>query len=167
MRRELADFGRLAKADHTISQTLADYRSGVLLPSRKGRPLTAEQRAIHSALDRYLGRRRSVKLTVFEYDDFLVSFASGEATIATRWGTAINKDNYKRSIRLACQRAGIDEITPYELRHTAIAHRVDAVGSAAPVADWAGTGELMIWKHYRHKLRVVRLPPPDYVRAVE
>ena len=86
-----------------------------------------------------------------------------DLVITTRWGTAINKDNYKRSIVSACRHADVDPITPYELRHTAITHQVEAVGSAAPVADWAGTSELMIWRHYRHKLvDVVRLAPPSY-----
>jgi hypothetical protein len=31
------------------------------------------------------------------------------------------------------------------------------------VADWAGTSERMIYKHYRHKLReVVEVDPLDY-----
>lgn len=51
----------------------------------------------------------------------------------------------------------------YELRHTAITYQVDTVGSAGPVADWAGTSEAMIRRHYRHALReVLPLPPPSF-----
>lgn len=323
MRREIDDHGRLTRSDRRISQTLHDYQKGVLIPKRKGKGLSADQRAIHQALDVHLGGRRLDKLTVLECDQFLAAFACGDASISgrpvgrdyvrrarayltnaihndmrlgyanrnvadlaampevtseprprraltvaewrslrahahgalrvavdisgrhglrpqetrsvrwpdidldrqtlsvvtqfdstdefvdpktvdstrtielhpeaiqmlrlwldeqellrqragdrwqdrdlvitTRYGTAINKDNYKRSIQRLCRSARIPTITPYELRHTAITHQVDAVGSAAPVADWAGTSELMIWKHYRHKLRdVVRLAPPEY-----
>lgn len=90
-------------------------------------------------------------------------WAERDLVIATKWGTAIDKDNYKRSVETLCKQAAVPAITPYELRHTAITHQVEAAGSAAPVADWAGTSERMIWKHYRHKLRdVVQLPPPTY-----
>jgi pimeloyl-ACP methyl ester carboxylesterase len=66
-------------------------------------------------------------------------------------------------MREACARAGIDAITPYELRHTAITHQIESGRSATQVADWAGTSERMIYKHYRHKLReIVEVDPLDY-----
>ena len=323
MRREIDDHGTLTRSDRKVSQTLQDYQANVVLPKRNGKGLTADQIAIHQALERWLGETPLDKLTVLDCDQFLAAFACGDASmsgrsvgrdyvrrarsylknaihndmrlgyanwnvaalaampavtkrprprraltieewrklhahatgpiqiaidiggrhglrpqetrsvrwpdidfarrtlsvvtqfdsydefvdpktvdstrtiklhpeavqllrlwqddqdrlrrraghrwidrqlvITTRYGTAINKDNYKRSIQSLCRSAGVAAITPYELRHTAITHQVDAVGSAAPVADWAGTSELMIWKHYRHKLRdVVRLAPPQY-----
>lgn len=71
--------------------------------------------------------------------------------------------NYRRALREACARAGIPTITPYELRHTAITHQIESGRSASQVADWAGTSERMIYKHYRHKLReVVEVDPLDY-----
>ncbi len=82
--------------------------------------------------------------------------------VTTRWGTAVNHNNYRRAIKQAATGAGIDPLTPYELRHTAITHQIEAGYSASQVADWAGTSERMIYKHYRHKLReVVDVNPPD------
>ncbi len=86
-----------------------------------------------------------------------------DLVVTTRNGTAISQENYRRSLRTLCDKLDIARITPYELRHTAITHQVDRNGSAGTVADWAGTSEAMIRKHYRHKLReVIRLEPPDY-----
>ena len=83
--------------------------------------------------------------------------------VATRRGGPIQQSNYRRALREACARAGIDAITPYELRHTAITHQIESGRSATQVADWAGTSERMIYKHYRHKLReVVEVDPLDY-----
>ncbi len=83
--------------------------------------------------------------------------------LTTRVGTAIRQENYRRSLRMLCEWLNIPPITPYELRHTAITHQVDAIGSAGRVADWAGTSEAMIRRHYRHRLREVSpLHAPDY-----
>lgn len=83
--------------------------------------------------------------------------------VTTRWGTAINQNNYRRSFRQLCLSVGIDPITPYELRHTAITHQIDSGFTATQVADWAGTSERMIQKHYRHRLReVAELGPANY-----
>jgi integrase len=60
------------------------------------------------------------------------------------------------------ERIGLGDLTPYELRHTAITHQVEAGHSASTVADWAGTSERMIYQHYRHQLReIVDLQPPE------
>ena len=83
--------------------------------------------------------------------------------VATRWGTAIDQDNHRRSIKRLCERAGVEAITPYELRHTAITHQIEEGHTASQVADWAGTSEQMIYNHYRHKIREVSdLQPPSY-----
>ncbi|MGH1491806.1 MAG: tyrosine-type recombinase/integrase [Acidimicrobiales bacterium] len=86
-----------------------------------------------------------------------------DLVVATRYGTAINQSNHRRSIKELAERIGLGGLTPYELRHTAITHQVEAGHSASTVADWAGTSERMIYQHYRHQLReVVELQPPDF-----
>jgi integrase len=86
-----------------------------------------------------------------------------DLVLSTRWGTAIDQGNHRRSIRELSRRFGLDDLTPYELRHTAITHQIEAGHPASVVADWAGTSERMIYLHYRHRLReVVELPPPAY-----
>ena len=83
--------------------------------------------------------------------------------ISTKFGTTIRQENYRRSLATACRQVGIAKVTPYELRHTAITHQIDAGRTASQVADWAGTSEPMIYAHYRHKLReVVEIAPLDY-----
>jgi len=85
-----------------------------------------------------------------------------DLVIATRWGTAIDQGNHRRSIRELSRRLGFGDLTPYELRHTAITHQIEAGHPASVVADWAGTSERMIYQHYRHRLNeVVDLSPPD------
>ncbi|MGH1493649.1 MAG: tyrosine-type recombinase/integrase [Acidimicrobiales bacterium] len=86
-----------------------------------------------------------------------------DLVLTTRRGTAINNDNHRRSLTTLCAKVGIDPVTPYELRHTAITHQIEAGRSVSQVADWAGTSERMIYKHYRHKIReVIDLEPLDY-----
>jgi integrase len=83
--------------------------------------------------------------------------------MATRNGTPVGQENYRRDLKTTCRRADLPEITPYELRHTAITHQIEAGKDIVDVADWAGTSVQMIERHYRHKIRRVnRLDPPDY-----
>jgi integrase len=85
-----------------------------------------------------------------------------ELVVTTRWGTAIDQGNHRRSIRELSRRLGFGDLTPYELRHTAITHQIEARNPASLVADWAGTSERMIYQHYRHRLsETIDLPPPD------
>ena len=46
----------------------------------------------------------------------------------------------------------VPRISAYDLRHTAITLHIENGHPAHKVADWAGTSELMIANHYRHKL---------------
>jgi integrase len=39
--------------------------------------------------------------------------------VTTRVGKALDKDNFRNRLRQACKKAGVEPITPYELRHTA------------------------------------------------
>lgn len=86
-----------------------------------------------------------------------------DLVISTRYGTAVNKDNLNRSLESACNTSGIPRITSYELRHTAITHQIEAGKNVSQVADWAGTSEQMIYKHYRHKIReIIDLDPVNH-----
>ena len=80
--------------------------------------------------------------------------------VTTRFGTPMDAANLRRALRLTCDRAGVDRIVPYELRHTAISFQVDAGHEAWQVADWAGTSARMVEEVYRHRLdEVVPLKP--------
>lgn len=90
-------------------------------------------------------------------------WSESRPVLSTRYGSPIAQDNYRTSIEVVCRRARVATITPYELRHTAITHQIEAGKTASQIADWAGTSEVMIYKHYRHKLReVVDVEPLDY-----
>jgi integrase len=79
----------------------------------------------------------------------------------TSRGTAINRNNFVRSLRRLCERFDIEPtITPYELRHTAISLQADAGRSSWEIADWAGTSERMVSDVYRHRLSTVSLLGP-------
>ena len=86
--------------------------------------------------------------------------------VATRNGTPISQENQRRSLATLCERARVDPITPYELRHTALTQQVEAGHGVSNVADWAGTSEKMIFGHYRHKLRAVSGLKPSRAEAV-
>ncbi len=89
-----------------------------------------------------------------------------DLVLTTRWGTPINRNNHLRSIAKACEKAEVAPIVPYELRHTAITHQIEAGHPPSRVADWAGTSEEMIYRHYRHKIReLTDLEPTDYGEA--
>ncbi len=82
--------------------------------------------------------------------------------IRTRNGTPVSQENQRRSLLSVCWRANVQPITPYELRHTAITHQVEACHPISHIAEWAGTSEKMIFEFYRHKLvEVSHLRPPD------
>lgn len=82
--------------------------------------------------------------------------------LTTSAGTAIRAENLRRSLHGLCDRAGLDRVTPYELRHTAITFQAERGYSAWEIADWAGTSERMVYDVYRHKLGgVVAVEPVD------
>jgi integrase len=74
----------------------------------------------------------------------------------TRVGTPLGQRNVHRSLKLACERLGIEPaISAYDLRHSAITLMIMNGHPVYRVADWAGTSERMIWEVYRHLLEDV------------
>ena len=88
------------------------------------------------------------------------SWTDQDLIIATRNGTPVSQENQRRSLTVLCERADVDLITPYELRHTALTHQVEAGHGVSNIADWAGTSEKMIYEHYRHRIASVSFIPP-------
>ncbi len=86
--------------------------------------------------------------------------AYDDLVIRTRNNTPIAQGNLRRDLKAICYQSDVPEIIPYELRHTAITHQIDAGFTASQVADWAGNNEKMIYEHYRHRLREVSALPP-------
>ncbi|MGH1488209.1 MAG: site-specific integrase [Acidimicrobiales bacterium] len=74
----------------------------------------------------------------------------------TAVGSPVDRHSLARSLRLYCQKLGIEPaVSPYELRHTAISMQADVGQASWEIADWAGTSEAMISDVYRHRLRRV------------
>jgi len=88
---------------------------------------------------------------------------NAEGLIATtRTGSAVDRNNFVRSLTSLCELIEIEKICPYELRHTAISHQADRGRTSWQIADWAGTSERMISGVYRHQLtQVSELTPED------
>ena len=116
---------------------------------------------LHPDASDLLAQHKADQRALSERYDWL--WSNQTPVISTRFGSAIRQENYRRSLAIACRRAGMAEITPYELRHTAITHQIDAGRTASQVADWAGTSETMVFAHYRHRLgEIVEVAPLDY-----
>ncbi|MGB5760870.1 MAG: tyrosine-type recombinase/integrase [Acidimicrobiales bacterium] len=107
-------------------------------------------------LTRWRARQEETAASALRWDN-----ADG-LVVTTRTGSAIDRNNFVRSLTKLCRQAGIEPITPYELRHTAISHQADRGRSSWQIADWAGTSERMISSVYRHQLtQVSDLMPGD------
>jgi integrase len=73
----------------------------------------------------------------------------------TARGNPVDRHSFAKSLKRLCAEIGIEPISPYELRHTAITMQADSGHSSWEIADWAGTSEAMISEVYRHRLRRV------------
>ena len=110
------------------------------------------------SLDRLEGWRRTQRQTQQRAGQAWIETG---LIVTTSRGTAINRNNFIRSLRRLCERFEIEPvITPYELRHTAISLQADAGRSSWEIADWAGTSERMVSDVYRHRLRATAALQP-------
>lgn len=82
--------------------------------------------------------------------------------VTTAEGKPLSRTSSRRDLIQACKLAGVEPITVYELRHTAITLQCEAGHPAFRIADWAGTSERMIADTYRHRL--VEVSPVGPVR---
>jgi integrase len=73
----------------------------------------------------------------------------------TARGKPVDRHAFAKSLKRLCTEIGIDPISPYELRHTAITMQADAGHSSWEIADWTGTSEAMISEVCRHRLRLL------------
>ena len=72
---------------------------------------------------------------------------------ANEIGGLVDPANLRRSIAALCESAGIDRITPYELRHTAISLLNDGGVPIEQLADLAGHKDARTTMAvYRHQL---------------
>jgi len=83
------------------------------------------------------------------------AWVHSDLVVTARTGRPIMHRNFYRSLHSLCAKTGIEPISGYELRHTAITLQADAGHPAWQIADWAGTSERMITEVYRHRLHDV------------
>lgn len=74
----------------------------------------------------------------------------------TEVGTPVDPSNYRRSFKRAAKKAGLDDWTPYELRHSALSLLSDAGVPIEHVSDIAGHNDTRTtMSTYRHPVRPV------------
>lgn len=72
--------------------------------------------------------------------------------VSTTVGTAIGKDNLRRDLSRATTIASTHEISPYELRHTALTLLSRQGFTNSQLADYAGTSSRVVENTYRHRI---------------
>ncbi len=71
-------------------------------------------------------------------------------------GAPMDFSNLRRTVRDICAKAGVDAISPNEMRHSAATLLIESGTSMQEAADVLGHQDTrMLAKHYRHKRGVV------------
>ena len=118
----------------------------MLKTSSSYRTLGLPTLAVHE-LRRHKVRQSEQRLSATSWGDERLVFAS-------RAGTVLYARNVRRELQKACVAAGVPEITPHELRHTAASLMVDDGQALEQVADYLGHGSTrMLDSTYRHRVR--------------
>lgn len=113
--------------------------------------------AIHDALKAHELRQKRERMVAPAWDDLALVFPNGI-------GRYIDKNNLRREVIRLCRDAGIEPISPNELRHSAATLLVTAGASLQEVADFLGhKNTRMLQAVYRHKTR----RPVDLTAAQE
>ena len=103
--------------------------------------------AIYDALKAHELRQKHERQAAPAWDDLGLVFPNGI-------GRYIDKNNLRREVIRLCRDAGIDPISPNELRHSAATLLVAAGASLQEVADFLGhKNTRMLQAVYRHKTR--------------
>lgn len=103
--------------------------------------------AIYDALKAHELRQTRERLAAPAWDDLGLVFPNGI-------GRYIDKNNLRREVIRLCRDAGIEPISPNELRHSAATLLVSAGASLQEVADFLGhKNTRMLQEVYRHKTR--------------
>ena len=80
-------------------------------------------------------------------------WVDNDYVFSTELGTALDPANLRRTFRRIAQRAGIGDVVPYEMRHTAASLLLDQGCTVEEVADVLGDLPETIYRHYRHRVR--------------
>ena len=103
--------------------------------------------AICDALKAHEVRQQQERLVAPAWDDLGLVFPNGI-------GRYIDKNNLRREVIRLCRDAGVDPVSPNELRHSAATLLVSAGASLQEVADFLGhKNTRMLQAVYRHKTR--------------
>ena len=103
--------------------------------------------AIYDTLKAHNLRQKRERLAAPAWDDLGLVFPNGI-------GCYIDKNNLRREVIRLCRDAGIEPVSPNELRHSAATLLVSAGASLQEVADFLGhKNTRMLQAVYRHKTR--------------
>jgi integrase len=92
------------------------------------------------------------------------SWTDRRLVFASERGTVLDPANVRRVLRTICRRAGLPEMNPNELRHSAASLMNDAGTPLELIADVLGhSSTAMLDRHYRHRLR----PSADAARVLD
>lgn len=92
------------------------------------------------------------------------SWADDRLVFASERGTVLDPANVRRVLRATCRRAGLPEINPNELRHSAASLMSDRGVPLEQIADALGhNGTQMLDLVYRHRVR----PSADAARVLD
>lgn len=124
---------------------------GDLKVARSSRPVRLSEVAV-MALRRQRAQQAAERLAAGPYwsrDERWV-----ELVFTSELGTPMHPSNVRRAFRVACRRAGVPELTPYEAgRHTAASLMIDAGASPTQVAAQLGhRSTRMLERHYQHRV---------------
>jgi integrase len=92
------------------------------------------------------------------------SWVDDRLVFASERGTVLDPANVRRVLRAICRRAGLPEINPNELRHSAASLMNDAGTPLELIADVLGhSSTSMLDRHFRHRIR----PSADAARVLD
>lgn len=135
--------------DFVVLGVMTGMRKGELLPLRWNR-IDSQQKSITlEAGDTKNGKKRTIPLNEAALEALRrrQALSTNEYVFSTKQG---HLTDVKRSFATACKRAGIEEVTPHILRHTAASWMVIAGIPLYEVSKLLGHSSLAVTSRYAH-----------------